>query len=199
MPTIPLYDTSAPPDGYHHVTAPGGYERWFIRASELHLNVEFCEGDPSDRAYQSAYEQFMARPTRVPPPVPRDYLLVSAGFTKKGDLDPLFKTAPKGVFQRSERPPTIVIGKSSIVWRTERSLIITLAGLATSDGRQSLEGEFAMDLIEPPVTEEKHVQQGGLVTGSLRETASGAVHQLGGWIIYEHSFDTRPAFGWRRR
>ena len=25
MPTIPLYDASAPPDGYHRVAAPGGY------------------------------------------------------------------------------------------------------------------------------------------------------------------------------
>src|SRR5690348_6586763 len=105
MPTIPLYDTSAPPDGYHRVIAPSGSERWFIRASELRLNVEFCEGDLSDPAYLSAYQRFVARPTRVPPPLPRDYLLVSAGFFEQ-EPELVFKAASKGGFHHSEQPPT---------------------------------------------------------------------------------------------
>ena len=71
MPTIPLYDTSAPPDGYHRVAAPGGFEWWRVIAEGSRVKVDFLEGNYFDSAYRSAYRRYLAAPTRVAPPVPR--------------------------------------------------------------------------------------------------------------------------------
>src|SRR5687767_726009 len=77
MPTVPLYDTPANPDAWHRVRAPGGYEWWHLDAvspsGRETVTIDFFDGDPFNAAYQAAYARYRRRPTRVVPPVPRDY------------------------------------------------------------------------------------------------------------------------------
>jgi hypothetical protein len=77
MPTLPLYDTAADPDAWHRVAAPGGYEWWRFDAEDagrkLRVTIELFDGDPFDEGYLRAYRQYRRRPTRLAPPVPREY------------------------------------------------------------------------------------------------------------------------------
>ena len=58
MPTLPLYDASAPPDGYRRVVSPGGYECWHFDVedpnADRYVKIEFCEGDPASADYANA-------------------------------------------------------------------------------------------------------------------------------------------------
>src|SRR5689334_21713793 len=133
MPTIPLYDASAPADGYHRVMAPGGYECWRVFAGASQLEIVFLEGNYLSLAYESAYKRYLAAPKRVAPPVPRDYPLVVIGLA-----DHIFRPpAAKGSFHFVSEPPTVKIGDSSILWSSHRLLVITLAA-ADASGRVTL-------------------------------------------------------------
>jgi hypothetical protein len=79
MPILPLYDTTAPPNAYHAVTSPGGYEWWQFRvtsntpqAPQL-IALTFYDGRPHDRDYRPRYRAYRLRPTHHAPPVPADY------------------------------------------------------------------------------------------------------------------------------
>ena len=77
MPTIPLYDTPSNPDAWHRVRAPGAYEWWRFEAATLdhaaRVIIDWFDGNPFDADYRRAYARYRRRPTRVAPPVPRDY------------------------------------------------------------------------------------------------------------------------------
>src|SRR3712207_1242250 len=79
MPTLPLYNAAAPPDGYHRVTAPGGYEWWQFAVAPRGTNaprliaLTFYDGRPHDQQYAPRYRAYRQRPTRHAPPVPRGY------------------------------------------------------------------------------------------------------------------------------
>src|SRR5690349_6074304 len=77
MPTLPLYNPAAVPDAWHEVIAPGGYEWWHFEAEdsagELEVVADFYDGEPDSALYRRAYARFRRQPTRVTPPVPRDY------------------------------------------------------------------------------------------------------------------------------
>jgi len=79
MPTLPLYDTTAPPNGYHRVTAPGGYEWWQFRVTSSTVSappliaLAFYDGRPHDPDYRLRYRRYRVSPTHHAPPVPRDY------------------------------------------------------------------------------------------------------------------------------
>ena len=78
MPTLPLYTPNAVADASHRVTAPGGYEWWHFDAEDLTTDTQlvatFHEGFVFHPGYLRAYAGYRRRPTRVPPPVPGDYV-----------------------------------------------------------------------------------------------------------------------------
>jgi hypothetical protein len=77
MPTIPLYDPTARPGQWRRVLAPGGYEWWCFEArssaGDVCVRLDLFDGNPFSEEYRSAYARYRRRPTRVSPPVPRDY------------------------------------------------------------------------------------------------------------------------------
>ena len=194
MPTIPLYDESAPPDGYHRVTAPGGYEWWSVLAQEARVKIDFFDGNPFDPTYRLAYQRYLANPTRVMPPVPRDYPSVSAGLVDRGAHHVFGPPAAKGAFHYVEQPPTVTIEGSSILWKSDRILVITLA-LTTTDRCEALKGELTLNMTEPPVAESGQVRGTGRLTGVLREAARDVVHRIDDEAQYSHAFSVRPKWG----
>jgi hypothetical protein len=79
MPTLPLYDTTAPPNAYHRVTAPGGYEWWQFRVTSTTagapqlMALTFYDGRPHDPDYRERYRKYRVWPTHHAPPVPSEY------------------------------------------------------------------------------------------------------------------------------
>jgi hypothetical protein len=74
MPTLPLFEIPNDRDRSHRVIAPGGYEWWRFDATggTTRVRIDVFDGDPFSAAYRAAYERYRRRPTRVPPPTPRD-------------------------------------------------------------------------------------------------------------------------------
>src|SRR5947208_876533 len=137
MPTIPLYDATAPPDGWHHVTAPGGYEWWHVVVAddprEMQLTIDFLDGDTFDVGYRRAYERYVKRPTALSPPLPCDHPAARLILTEKTVPSRVFGAAvPRGAFCYSEQPRAVSVGESSLVWKADDSMLITLIALATT-------------------------------------------------------------------
>jgi hypothetical protein len=116
LPVIPLYDTPANPHAWHRVTAPGGYERWHLRAADerrgVRVEIDLFDGDPFNPDYVKAYERYRRRPTRVPPPLPRDFPRVRLGV----DALQLRIDAPQppGTFYASQDGSRVRLGPCSI-------------------------------------------------------------------------------------
>ena len=88
-------------------------------------------------------------------------------------------------------PPNIRIGGSSILWRSERLLVITLA-MTNADGDVMLAGQLNLELSELACTEANEVRGSGRLTGLLRETAKDVVHRIDDDARYSHDFSVRP-------
>lgn len=187
MPTIPLYDTSAPPDGYHRVTAPGGHEWWRVVAERSKVIIDFVEGNYCDPAYWSAYRRFLAAPTRVAPPTPREFPLLTVGLL--GQVFASIKA--KASFRHVDEPAEIGVGESSILWASEGLRVITLK-VTNPEGRVILEGQLNLELSEIASTGAGEVSGRGRLTGLLRETARDVVHRIDDDARYRHDFDVRP-------
>jgi hypothetical protein len=165
MPTLPLYDTTAHPDGWHHVVAPGGFERWQLEAEDLahgiRLTVELVEGDQGSRAYRRAYRRYRRRPTRVPPPLPSDYPCVRVNVSENGrtlwDLD-----APQrpGALQASTNVPGVALGPCELRVGDDGTIRLSIESAAPRPGHASFSGDLAFSLVADSNYE---------VVGTLRE------------------------------
>ena len=119
MPTLPLYDTPGNVDAWHRVRAPGGYEWWHFEAtsgdSDVRVVIDFFDGDPFNAAYQRAYSNYRRRPTRVAPPVPRDYPCVRIQTFQTGKRVSLIDAPqPPGSLVASDDGMEIRIGPNVI-------------------------------------------------------------------------------------
>lgn len=89
MHTIPLWEPSpaAGPDGWHRMTAPGGYEGWWFDAVDanagIRLIIAFFIGDPFSKIYLADYRRFRRWPTRFAPPRPVDHCAIYASVSEK--------------------------------------------------------------------------------------------------------------------
>jgi hypothetical protein len=104
MPTLPLYDSTARPDQWHRVIAPGGYEWWCFEATnstgDVRVRFDVFDGDPFNPAYRSAYARYRRRPTRMAPPVPRDYPAARLTILNKPASEQRIDAAPAaGAFE----------------------------------------------------------------------------------------------------
>lgn len=114
MPVIPLYETPVHPHAWHRVTAPGGYESWSFVAEDtrgLRIEISLFDGDPFNPAYRAAYTRYRRRPTRVAPPVPRDFPALRASLGEgKALLWQAAPALPAGAFAASVSPSEIRVG-----------------------------------------------------------------------------------------
>ena len=88
MPTIPLHTQPARADESHHVCAPGGYEWWYFDASDerhdRHVVAVVFDGFAFHPRYLREYVRYRRAPTRVSPPVPRQYPCAYLAFYERG-------------------------------------------------------------------------------------------------------------------
>jgi hypothetical protein len=183
MPTLPLYDTTADPDGYHRVRAPGGYEWWHLGAESASrhtsASIDFFDGDPFDTAYLAAYARYLRRPTRVPPPLPRDYPRVRVrvnGQTICDATDPIVVSA---------EGPEIRIG-SSVLRRDGGVVRLSLASeelTFTPILRQAVDvREFAGDVLSAVhvrVIKSPSYDVSGILRGIPFEGRGNYIHYFG--------------------
>ncbi len=90
MPTLPLFDPTAHPDGWHNVLSPGGYEWWYFDAEDLATDTQIVailmHGFIFHPGYLRAYRRFMRRPTRHSPPTAGDFPCVYACVYRDGKI-----------------------------------------------------------------------------------------------------------------
>jgi hypothetical protein len=223
MPTIPLYEMPTRADGWHHVTAPGGYEAWDLDASSpdrgTRIAIGFYDGFVLSQSYRRAYARYVRRPTLVPPPVPREYPAIFVEWRER-DVRPGFFGAqyPADTFRYSAEPQSVTIGASSIDWLEGGALRVRLSRLAPWNGRDkrrtldaelTFQPETAPSPMRTPVCRVENDRKRWppthhyavtkcvvSVTGTLTETLDGATHrsiEFSGAGSYQHGFGTGPS------
>lgn len=138
MPTLPLYDEPANRDTWHRVRAPGGYEWWRFSAKDTaaasgnRVLIDFFDGDPFNSAYQAAYAAYRRRPTRVVPPVPRDYPCVRVEVAEKDRaLARVDALHPAGSFSASADGREIRIASNVIQFVEAGTVRVSVENVAT--------------------------------------------------------------------
>jgi carotenoid 1,2-hydratase len=151
MPTLPLY---VPPpqqpfaDGWHQVTAPGGYEWWHFDAedpaTDTQLVAMFAEGFVFHSGYIRAYERYRRRPTRIQPPLPRDYICAYFVVYRGGKILHQFITQyPAGEFAAATDRLDVRVGPNHCRAEVDGTIRLTLKGtpwVLTGRGPQTLAG-----------------------------------------------------------
>jgi hypothetical protein len=91
MPTLPLHArtlTAGEFDAWHQVMSPGGYEAWRFHvadpASDTYISASLYFGSPFDPRYLRRYRLYRRFPTRVMPPVPKQYCGASLAVFHNG-------------------------------------------------------------------------------------------------------------------
>lgn len=145
MPTLPLYDPAPPhPDGWHRVTAPGGYETWHFDAEDeegdLRIIVTFSQGSSLDGEYRRLYLAFLDKPTKRLPPVPAESPSVSFVLWQKGETlarfayrypPEAFDASPAGLDLRAG-PHRVVSGAGGTFALTVGEVLSTVAAARVS-------------------------------------------------------------------
>lgn len=90
MPTLPLVTHPAPAnvDAPRGVIAPGGYEWWYFEAhdpvADVRVTAIMFDGNPFHPGYLRRYAWYRRFPTRVAPPLPREFPGVFLRVYEKG-------------------------------------------------------------------------------------------------------------------
>ncbi|MFT3787996.1 MAG: hypothetical protein QM770_17800 [Tepidisphaeraceae bacterium] len=132
MPTLQLHDSTAHPDGWHHVRLPGGYEWWYFDAEDPTTDTQvvalFMEGFIFHPGYLRAHRRFERSPTRHRPPIAGDYPCVYLCVYRSGRLLHQFFTQyrPEQFRAASDRAD-VQIGPNSLM-TTETGYALELTG-----------------------------------------------------------------------
>jgi carotenoid 1,2-hydratase len=156
MPVLPLFQTPAHPDAWHHVTAPGGYEWWHFDGEDATGRYQFVatffEGFPFDPAYLRRYARYRRNPTRHRPPLPGEYPYAYFGVYEEGRVLARFLSQVQpGEFSASVERPDVRMGSNGFTTDADGTLRLRLdgptrrpawrGGARRPDGRR-LTGEF---------------------------------------------------------
>ncbi len=148
MPTLPLYDPAPPhPDGWHRVTAPGGYETWHFDAEDaaggVRIIATFSEGSPFDGEYRRRYTAFLAKPTTLTPPQPAEYPSVSFVLWEKGRTVARFAYRyPADAFDASRSGLELHVGPHRVLPGTDGTMAMTIGDVAIDGGAARLSAEL---------------------------------------------------------
>jgi len=181
--TVPLYDVPSCPDGWHAVTAPGGYEWWYLdaedRQGDLRLVGILFEGFVFHPQYLRAYWRYRRRPTRVAPPLPGDYCCAYLAVYRGGKLAGQFMSQyPPQQFAARGDALDVAVGPNRL-WAEAGGLRLSLRGTPwhlTAMGPKRNSGEkLAADLAFEPILAAPALQR-----RFFSRRLSGADHH---WII----------------
>jgi carotenoid 1,2-hydratase len=133
VPTVPLYTPSAAnPDGWHHVTSPGGYEWWYFDAEDRQRDLQIVailfDGFVFHPEYLRRYARYRRRPTRRRPPVPGEYPCAYCAVYRDGRLWGQFMTQyPPGMLDRSS-DETVMMGDCAMQRGGDGSIHLQMRG-----------------------------------------------------------------------
>jgi hypothetical protein len=130
--SIPLYSPANHPDGWHQVTAPGGYEWWYFDAEDPATDTQIVaillEGFIFHPGYLRHWAKYTRRPTRTKPPMPTDYACAYLCVYRGGTILHQFMTQYRAdQFRASPDGPDVAIGPNRL-WRDGDSLRLSLRG-----------------------------------------------------------------------
>jgi hypothetical protein len=120
VPTIPLYNTQAAPDGWHEVRAPGGSEWWILRGvdsgTDKRVVAALFDGCTLHPQYRRMYRRYISDPTRVAPPLPSDFPCSLLAIFEHGQCrDQLLFQFPPGSLSGSSQSLDVRLGPNSVV------------------------------------------------------------------------------------
>jgi carotenoid 1,2-hydratase len=150
MPTLSLYETSAHPDAWHQVTAPGGYEWWYFdaedSASDTRMVAIFFQGFVFHPGYLRRFGKYHRSPTRNAPPLPAEFPCVYFVVYRGGKISAQFMCQfPADAFAASTRAPEVSIGPNRLLPAGDGSLELQLSGVPwqlTGRGPKFLESQL---------------------------------------------------------
>ncbi|HYO10446.1 MAG TPA: hypothetical protein VER17_15865 [Tepidisphaeraceae bacterium] len=178
MPTLPLLTTPQHPDGWHQVTAPGGWESWRFdvesarpaggERGHVRVVVALHQGDPLDRRYLWRYAAYRARPTKVRPPLPAEHPAVTVALFEDDRLTARlaervapqdFSAAAAAANDAAEGGSHRVrVGASHLELNTQTGTRHLRARVQGGGGRRGAGGRtIALDLIFRPLFRRTHV------------------------------------------
>lgn len=185
MATLPLFDTPAEPDAWHHVAAPGGYELWHFDAVDasggLRIVVDVGEGLSFDRSYLRRYLRYRRNPTRHRPPAPGECPFVYLALYEKGRLVAHVKSRlPAGALNASADGVGLTIGGSRLTRDPDGTVKLHTEGaprhLAWRGWRDTPGGRVIADLTFRPLLRAAPRERDYVAP----HLAGGAVHR---WVI----------------
>ncbi len=107
------------PDGWHTVTAPGGYEWWYFDAqsgdAQTHLVAIFFQGFVFHPGYLRRHAAYLRCPTRRVPAIPADNPCVYLAIYRRGKIwRQMMAQYPSDAFIASTDTPDVRIGHNTI-------------------------------------------------------------------------------------
>lgn len=133
MPTLPLVNNPAPADidAPRRVVAPGGYEWWYFEAhdpaADLRVTAILFDGNPFHPGYLRRYAWYRRFPTRLAPPLPREFPGV---FVRVYEKDTLMLGAMRqyepGTCRVSESK--VIVGDDSFTRSADGAIRLTIRG-----------------------------------------------------------------------
>ncbi len=182
--TLPLYDPAPPhADGWHRVTAPGGYESWHFdaedEAGEVRV-VSICsQGSPFDAEYLSRRAAFIRNPTKLSPPLPAAFPSVQFVVCDGDRLVARFAWRYRpDAFDAAPGAPDVRVGPHRVLAGAGGTLALTVADVpaAVASGEGGLvEGRLGADLWFAPRFPSRPVER-----TIFRRDWAGADHR---WVV----------------
>jgi carotenoid 1,2-hydratase len=187
---VSLYRAPADPDGWHEVTAPGGYEWWYFDAddpsNDTHVVAILLEGFIFHPGYLRTHARFARRPTRHSPPRPRDYACAYLVVYRGKRIVHQFMTQYRAdQFHASPDAPRVTLGPNRL-WRDESDAYrLSLRGVPwqlTGRGPKTLHGQS----LSAELTFRPRATHPPMERVFLSRRMTGAEHH---WVIAAPSCD----------
>jgi carotenoid 1,2-hydratase len=133
MPSFDLLDSSAPPDAWHRVSSPGGYEWWYFdaedRATDTQLVAIFMEGFIFHPTFIRKHEKFRRKPTRHTPVCGGDFPCAYLCVYRGGKiLQQFFTQHAPGSMIASSAETRVQIGVNSLKGSPASGYDLSLSG-----------------------------------------------------------------------
>jgi hypothetical protein len=140
MPTLPLLIEPPHPSGSHHVSAPGGYEGWYFDASNAdgtsHIVAGLHEAWAFSSTYARRYWWYRRFPTRLTPPLPREFPAVTFALYRDGHEPVRFVTDSAHAMSEvrtTDDGRSVRIGSSHAERSFDELIRLNLRGVAGSE------------------------------------------------------------------
>lgn len=183
MPSLDLFDSSAHPDGWHDVRAPGGYEWWYFDAEEAATDTQvvaiFMQGFIFHPGYLRAFGKYLRRPTRTSPPMPGDYPSVYLCVYRGGRVAHQFFTEFRADQFAAQRDDVDVAIGPNRLRREGGDYVLSLSGtpwtLTSRGPRTHVDRSLSAELRFTPTIDHPPIER-----PFLSREMTGAVHN---WTI----------------